>query len=192
MRQGAPDHVTNQPRLVGEVQPCDDARICAELCAHHLRVEIAADWCDDACWSFEHRESLYSLEQVIAWCRTLATGEDHTTREEAWGRIYQSTFSLDSHVGSEEQDPARRSVWFYPMTEARLCLGLKVGPSISALRACFTWGRDHLDVVEPEAREAIADGIDTCLALLDEADRRLGRASGRLTVASRHDPSHHS
>jgi hypothetical protein len=27
MRQGAPDYVTDQPRLVSEVQPCADARI---------------------------------------------------------------------------------------------------------------------------------------------------------------------
>jgi hypothetical protein len=175
MGQGAPDYVSDPPRLVGEAQPCVDARLRSELCARHLRVQIAADWCDDASWSFEHRESLYSLEEVIAWCRTLATGEDHTTCEEAWGRVYRSTFSLDAHIGSEEQDPSRKRVWFYPMTEARLCLGMEVGPSIPALRTCFTWARDHLAVVEPEARGAIAGGIHTCLALLDEADRRLGR-----------------
>jgi hypothetical protein len=61
------------------------------------------------------------------------------------------------------------------MTEARLCLGMEVGPSIPALRSGFTWARHHLGVVDPEARGEIADGINTCLALLDEADRRLGR-----------------
>lgn len=49
------------------------------------------------------RARLHALEQVIAWCRTLATGEDHTIHEEAWGRVYRSTFSLDSHIRSEEQ-----------------------------------------------------------------------------------------
>jgi hypothetical protein len=181
MRQGAPDYVTDQPRLVGEDLLCAGARIRCELCVRHIRVKIAADWRDDSDYEFKHRESLYSLEEVIAWCRTLATGQDHTTCQEAWGRVYRNTFSLASHiVGWEVQDPAQQNVWFYPMTEARLCLGMTVGPSIPALRSCLTWARDHLDVVESAARGEIAGGINNCLLLLDEADRRVGRSIPRV------------
>src|SRR5947209_9823307 len=99
MRKGAPDYVTDQPRLVSEDQLCANARIHFELCARLIRVRITATWCDDAEFEFEHREGLYSLADVVAWCRTLATGEDHTTCEEAWGRVYPMTFSLRSHIG---------------------------------------------------------------------------------------------
>jgi hypothetical protein len=66
MREGAPDYVTDQPRLVGEDQLCANARIRFELSARHIRVKIAANWCDDAEFEFEHRDGLYSLAEVIA------------------------------------------------------------------------------------------------------------------------------
>jgi hypothetical protein len=147
------------------------------LCARHFRLHIDATWCDDAEWQFERCQGRYSLDAVIAWCRTLAAGARHEMSEEAWGRVYRTIFSLDSHIGEEAQDPTRQFVWFYPMTEARLALGIEVGSSIPALRACLAWARDHLHVVEAGACAGISSGLATCLALLDDADHRLGRVA---------------
>lgn len=177
MHEGPPAFVVDPPRLVGEVQRCGDADVQPELCAKHLRIGISAAWCDDVEWAFEQRESLHSLDALVAWCRTLATADDHTIHHEAWGRVQRQTFSLDSHTSTVEPDPARRRVWFYPMTEDRLCLGVEVGPSIVALRSCLTWAREHLDVVDADVRASIASGIATSLALLDAAERRLALPS---------------
>lgn len=160
-----PAFVIDEVRVASEVGS-GDARIRCELCTRHLRVEITATWCDDADDAFETRESLYPLDSVVAWCRTLADGEDHVG--------YRNTFSLDSHVRADERDPAQQCVWFYPMTEDRLCLGLAVGPSIPALRTCLAWARANLAVVDAEVRADIGAAIDTCLGLLDLAERRVG------------------
>ncbi|MBK8251331.1 MAG: hypothetical protein IPK82_01515 [Polyangiaceae bacterium] len=178
MNHARPAYVTDSLRLAGEIQKAGSADIQVQLCTHHLRVLIRAEWCDDAEWTFEPRETFEPLDHLIAWCRTLATGQDETVYQEAFGHNYRRTFSLDSHVGSNEKHPARQRVWFYPMTEARLCLGVEVGPSITALRAGLTWALKNIHIVDPDARTSILAGIETCVACLDKATDRLSQLSG--------------
>ncbi|HRI70527.1 MAG TPA: hypothetical protein PK156_40120 [Polyangium sp.] len=151
-----------------------DAHVYAEAWAGGIRFFSRGFAEDDAAWDHEEWATYFSLEEAVCLCNTLATGKDTHFAEEAWGRVYERVFSLDSHTRSEEKDPARQEIWFYPMTERRMVFRMVVGPLVGVMRELCEWAQEQLEHVDEDKQGAQRRLLRRGIELLEVARRRIG------------------
>lgn len=156
----------------------DDARVHLEIWAAGMRIHAAGYAEDDAAWIHEPWTTCFPLESAICLCNTLATGKDTHHEQQAWGRVYRTIYSLDSHTSQTESDPARQEVWFYPMTERRTAFRMVVGPLVSTLTLLFQWAYGEAPAMQADVQGAQRHLLHRGLSLLDDAARRI-RGPGR-------------
>lgn len=174
MRDGPPAWLHAKALATSAPQQVDDARVHAERWNAGIRLCAAGDAEDDAAWTHEAWSICFSLAEAVCLCNTLATSQDSSFEEAAWGRVYRRVFSLDSYTASREADPYLQHVWFYPMTERRLVFRLRVGPLVSALSALLGWARQEVPHLRPDAQESQDRLLVRGISLLRDAARRVG------------------
>jgi hypothetical protein len=173
MREGAPPWLHADVLAKSRELEVADAHVHAEMWAGGIRFFARGFAEDDAAWDHEAWETYFSLEEAVCLCNTLATGKDTQFEEAAWGRVYQRVFSLDSHTGSEEKNPARQEIWFYPMNERRIVFRMVVGPLVPALHDLFSWAQHELGQIDEAEQGAQSRLLRRGIELLQVARRRI-------------------
>ncbi len=177
MRDGPPPWVHAPALSTSAIHAVDDARIHAEIWSEGIRFLAEGHAEDDAAWLDETWNIGFSLEEAVCLCNTLATGRDTSHEEEAWKRVYQRVFSLDSHTSTVQSNPALQQIWFYPMTERRMVFRMQVGPLITALTALMQWARGELPLINENRRGSQTRQLRRCQELLEPAARRMVSSS---------------
>jgi hypothetical protein len=173
VRNGPPAWLEAPALATAASRDAGDASLYAEIWEAGVRLHLEGQAEEDAGWYADETWGEYlRLEEVVCLCETLATGRDARFEEEAWGRTYRRVFSFDSHTGRVEPDPAAQQVWFYPMTERRLCMRVAAGPLIRALTALLRWARWEIGRMSPSAQRSQAELLARGLLLLRKARHR--------------------